>query len=48
MDVHGAGCQRSDDKAGDPSRFSQGRGPQGDVVRIYNYGSHPIKLVKSE
>ncbi len=37
MDVHGAGAQRSDDKAGDPSRFSQGRGPQGDVVRIYNY-----------
>ncbi len=36
MDVHGAGCQRSDDKSGDPSRYSQGRGPQGDVVRIYN------------
>ena len=37
QDVHGAGCQRSDPKSGDPSQFSTGRGPQGDVVRIYNY-----------
>jgi hypothetical protein len=37
MDVHGAGAQRSDMKSGDPSAFGQGRGPQGDVVRIYNY-----------
>jgi hypothetical protein len=37
MDVHGAGSQRSDPKAGDPSRFPHGRGPQGDVIRIYNY-----------
>lgn len=37
MDVHGAGAQRSDPKSGDPSRFPQGRGPQGDVIRIYNY-----------
>ena len=36
MDVHGAGCQRCDPKTGDPSQLSQGRGPQGDVVRIYN------------
>ncbi|NQT86984.1 sulfatase-like hydrolase/transferase, partial [bacterium] len=36
MDVHGAGSQRSDPKAGDPSRFPQGRGPQGDVIAIYN------------
>lgn len=37
QDVHGAGCQRSDPKSGNPSQYSQGRGPQGDVVRIYNY-----------
>lgn len=37
MDVHGAGAQRSDPKSGDPSQFPQGRGPQGDVIRIYNY-----------
>jgi len=36
MDVHGAGAQRSDDKTGDASRFANGRGPQGDVVRITN------------
>lgn len=37
MDVHGAGSQRSDPKSGDPSRFPRGRGPQGDVIRIYNF-----------
>lgn len=37
QDVHGAGAQRSDPKSGDPSQFPYGRGPQGDVVRIYNY-----------
>ena len=37
QDVHGAGCQRSDPKSGDPSKIPTGRGPQGDVVRIYNY-----------
>jgi hypothetical protein len=36
MDVHGAGAQRADIKSGDPSKFPQGRGPQGDVIRIYN------------
>lgn len=36
-DVHGAGAQRSDPKTGDPARFPHGRGPQGDVIRIYNY-----------
>lgn len=36
MDVHGAGSQRSDPKAGDPSQFPRGRGPQGDVIQIYN------------
>ena len=36
LDVHGAGAQRSDPKSGDPSVFSSGRGPQGDVIRIYN------------
>jgi len=37
LDVHGAGSQRSDPKVGDPSQFPRGRGPQGDVIRIYNY-----------
>jgi hypothetical protein len=36
LDVHGAGSQRSDPKAGDPSQFPRGRGPQGDVIEIYN------------
>ncbi len=37
MDVHGAGAQRSDPKSGNPNRFPNGRGPQGDDIRIYNY-----------
>ena len=37
LDVHGAGCQRSDPKSGDASQFPYGRGPQGDVIRIENY-----------
>jgi hypothetical protein len=37
LDVHGAGCQRSDPKKGDPSAYPFGRGPQGDVVRIKNF-----------
>ncbi|MFH0964424.1 MAG: DUF1566 domain-containing protein [Planctomycetota bacterium] len=37
LDVHGAGAQRSDPKAGDPAQWPTGRGPQGDEIRIYNY-----------
>jgi hypothetical protein len=37
MDVHGAGCQRSDPKEGNPGDFPKGRGPQGDAIRILNY-----------
>ena len=37
IDVHGAGAQRSDPKAGDPALFPYGRGPQRDVIRIYNF-----------
>jgi hypothetical protein len=37
LDVHGAGCQRSDPKSGDPSAYPFGRGPQGDAIRIYNF-----------
>ncbi|MEI7732898.1 MAG: DUF1566 domain-containing protein [Verrucomicrobiota bacterium] len=44
MDVHGAGAQRSDSKSGDPAMFPHGRGPQGDVVRIYNF----VRLVRSD
>jgi len=37
VDVHGAGAQRSDPKSGDPGQFPNGRGPQNDEIRIYNY-----------
>lgn len=37
LDVHGAGAQRSDPKVGDPADYPYGHGPQGDVIRIYNY-----------
>ncbi len=37
LDVHGAGCQRSDPKYGDPASYPNGHGPQGDVIRIYNH-----------
>ena len=41
-DVHGAGAQRSDPKEGNPADYPQGHGPQGDVIRIYNY----VRLVR--
>lgn len=41
-DVHGAGAQRSDPKTGDPAQFPHGRGPQGDVIRIFNF----VRLVR--
>ncbi|MBI1388392.1 MAG: DUF1566 domain-containing protein [bacterium] len=37
IDAHGAGAQRSDPKAGDPSRYPTGLGPQADQIRVYNY-----------
>ena len=42
LDVHGAGSQRSDPKSGDPANWPYGHGPQGDVIRIYNY----VRLVR--
>jgi hypothetical protein len=42
-DVHGAGAQRSDPKAGNPADFPIGRGPQGDVIRINNF----VRLVRN-
>jgi len=42
LDVHGAGCQRSDPKTGNPADYPYGHGPQGDVIRIYNY----VRLVR--
>ncbi len=42
IDVHGAGSQRSDPKAGDPADYPTGHGPQGDAIRIYNY----VRLVR--
>lgn len=43
MDVHGAGAQRSDLKVGNPDDYPYGFGPQGDVIRIYNY----VRLVRN-
>lgn len=37
VNAHGAGCQRSDPKAGNPADYAEGRGPQGDAVRILNH-----------
>jgi len=43
IDVHGAGCQRSDPKTGDPGDYpSSGHGPQGDVRRVFNH----VRLVR--
>ena len=43
IDVHGAGCQRSDPKDGDPNDYpSWGNGPQGDVQRVLNF----VRLVR--
>lgn len=42
LDVHGAGAQRSDPKVGNPDDYPHGNGPQGDVIRIYNY----VRLVR--
>ena len=44
VNVHGAGCQRSDPKTGDPADYADGRGSPGqnDLVRIYNY----VRLVR--
>lgn len=43
LDVHGAGSQRSDPKTGNPEDYPYGHGPQGDVIRIYNY----VRLVRN-
>lgn len=45
-DVHGAGAQRSDPKTGDPASYPYGFGPQGDVIRIYNY-VRPVRYTGS-
>ncbi|MFZ4455869.1 MAG: DUF1566 domain-containing protein [Bacteroidales bacterium] len=43
VDVHGAGCQRSDPKTGNAQLYPRGRGPQGDAIRIANY----VRLVRT-
>jgi PKD repeat protein len=50
VDVHGAGCQRSDPKGGSLSSYSytpygyyNSIAPQGDAIRIYNY----VRLVRT-
>jgi hypothetical protein len=43
IDVHGAGCQRSDPKTGSANDYpTWGNGPQGDVRRVFNY----VRLVR--
>jgi hypothetical protein len=43
IDVHGAGCQRSDPKDGDPDDYPViTDAPQGDVQRVFNY----VRLVR--
>lgn len=43
IDVHGAGCQRSDPKSGDPADYPiAGNGPQGDAQRVFNH----VRLVR--
>jgi hypothetical protein len=49
LDVHGAGCQRSDSKSGNFSNYTYvedgyyfGNAPQGDASRMYNY----VRLVR--
>ena len=42
QDVHGAGAQRSDPKAGNASDYPEGNGPQGDAIRIDNF----VRLVR--
>ena len=37
MDVHGAGAQRSDPKAGNIEDYPKAFGPQGDIQMVYNY-----------
>ncbi len=37
LDVHGAGCQRSDPKSGNRNDYPEYFGPQGDVRYVYNY-----------
>ena len=38
IDIHGAGCQRSDPKDGDAADYpDSGNGPQGDVSRVFNH-----------
>lgn len=52
LDVHGAGCQRSDPKTGNAADYPHGRGPQGDVIRILNFvrcvRSIPVELPRVE
>jgi hypothetical protein len=43
MDVHGAGCQRSDPKSGNRDDYPTPVGPQGDIRRVYNY----VRLVRT-
>ena len=43
MDVHGAGAQRSDPKAGNEEDYPQYFGPQGDVRYVFNY----VRCVRS-
>jgi hypothetical protein len=37
IDIHGAGCQRSDPKFGHEEDFPQYLGPQSDLLRVFNF-----------
>ena len=43
IDIHDAGSQRSDQKKRNPDDYSEGHGPQGDAIRIFNY----VRLVRN-
>lgn len=43
MDVHGAGCQRSDPKSGNTADYPKSHGPQGDIQNVFNY----VRCVRS-
>jgi len=45
LDVHGAGCQRTDPKSVTPSYGAPA--PQGDVNRIYNY-VRPVRTISQQ
>lgn len=48
LDVHGAGSQRSDPKSGNPSNYPNYRGPQGDMLVVFNHCRCVRNIKKTE